>query len=163
MSIREYEMVLKAMADPTRVRILKLLEAGELCVCQVVAVLELSQGTISKHLSILKKAGLVKERQERKWVYYTLDGTERSLYAEKMVATLGDWLNDDPIVARDRKREALARKLGPVNICDRGMTLPSRQSRSCCPSPRKLRNNGSGRPRAELPRNVKGGIQGGKG
>jgi len=141
MSIREYEMVLKAMADPTRVRILKLLEAGEMCVCQVVAVLELSQGTISKHLSLLKMAGLVKERQEKKWVYYALDGPQDSLYAEKMVATLKGWLNDDPIVARDRKREALARELGPVNICDRGMTLPSRRSRSCCPPPRRFRND----------------------
>jgi len=140
MSIREYEMVLKAMADPTRVRILKILEAGELCVCQVVAVLELTQGTISKHLSLLKKAGLVKERQEKKWVYYALDGSGRSPYAGKMVATLKGWLNDDPIVSRDRKREGLARKLGPVNICDRGMTLPSRRSRPCHPSLRRFRD-----------------------
>lgn len=64
MSLREYEMAMKAAADPTRVRILKLLEKGEMCGCQIVAVLELSQSTVSKHLFLLKMAGLVKERKE---------------------------------------------------------------------------------------------------
>mgnify|MGYP001169996970 CR=1 FL=1 len=128
MSLREYEMVMKSVADPTRVRILKLLEAGEMCVCQIVAILELSQSTISKHLFLLKMAGLVKERQEKKWVHYALDGSEGVPYARKMLHTLKGWLNDDPVVARDRKREALAREIGPVEICDRGMTLPVRRS-----------------------------------
>ncbi len=137
MPIREYEMVLKAVGDPTRVRMLKLLEAGEMCVCQVVAVLELSQGTISKHLSLLKMAGLVKERQEKKWVYYALDGSAATPYARKMLGTIKGWLDDDPVVARDRKREALARELGPAEICGRGMTLPGRRAAACRPTARK--------------------------
>jgi DNA-binding transcriptional ArsR family regulator len=137
MSLREYEMVMKSVADPTRVRILKLLEAGEMCVCQVVAVLELSQSTVSKHLFLLKMAQLVKERQEKKWVHYSLDGSEGVPYARKMLNTLKSWLNDDPVIGRDRKREALARELGPANICDRGMTLPARRAAACCPAPRK--------------------------
>ena len=137
MSLREYELVLKSVADPTRVRILKLLEGGEMCVCQVIAVIELSQGTISKHLFLLKMAGLVKERQEKKWVHYSLDGSGGSSYARKMIATLKGWLNDDPVIVRDRKREALAREIGPVEICGRGMTLPSRRAASCCPAAQK--------------------------
>jgi DNA-binding transcriptional ArsR family regulator len=137
MSIREYEMVMKSVADPTRVRILKLLEAGEMCVCQVVAVLELSQPTISKHLFLLKMAGLVRERQEKKWVHYALAGSGGSPYARKMLASLKGWLNDDPVIGRDRKREALAREIGPVEICERGMTLPSRRAATCCPASRK--------------------------
>jgi ArsR family transcriptional regulator len=137
MSLREYEMVMKSVADPTRVRTLKLLEAGELCVCQIVAILELGQSTVSKHLFLLKMAGLVKERQEKKWVHYALDGSEGVPYARKMLHTLKGWLNDDPVVARDRKREALAREIGPVEICGRGMTLPSRRAAGCCPAPRK--------------------------
>ena len=138
MSLREYEMVLKSVADPTRVRILKLLEGGDMCVCQIIAVIELSQGTISKHLFLLKMAGLVKERQEKKWVHYSLDGSGGSPYARKMIATLKGWLNDDPVIVRDRKREALAREIGPVEICDRGMTLPSRRAASCCSSSGKV-------------------------
>ena len=136
MSLREYEMVMKSVADPTRVRILKLLEAGEMCVCQVVAVLELSQSTISKHLFLMKMAGLVRERQEKKWVHYSLGGSEGIPYARKMLAMLKGWLNDDPVIERDRKRDALAREIGPVGICERGMTLPARRAAACCPAPR---------------------------
>ncbi|MGA7106002.1 MAG: metalloregulator ArsR/SmtB family transcription factor [Candidatus Deferrimicrobiaceae bacterium] len=137
MSLREYEMVMKAVADPTRVRILKLLEAGEMCGCQIVAILELSQSTVSKHLFLLKMAGLVKERKEKKWVHYALARSGSSPYAGKMLNTLRGWLNDDPVVERDKKREALARELGPGYICERGMTLPSRRAAACCPAPRK--------------------------
>jgi DNA-binding transcriptional ArsR family regulator len=136
MSLRDYEMVMKSVADPTRVRILKLLETGEMCGCQIVAVLELSQSTVSKHLFLLKMAGLVKERKEKKWVHYALTRSGGSPYAGKMLTTLRGWLNDDPVVERDRKRETLARELGPAYICERGMTLPSRRA-ACCPAPRK--------------------------
>jgi DNA-binding transcriptional ArsR family regulator len=136
MPLREYEMVMKSVADPTRVRILKLLETGEMCVCQVVAVLELSQSTISKHLFLLRMAGFVRERQEKKWVHYALAEPGGSPYARKMLATLKGWLNDDPTVGRDRKRGALAREIGPVEICGRGMTLPARRAAACCPAPR---------------------------
>ena len=135
MSLRDYEMVMKAVADPTRVRILKLLEAGEMCVCQIVAVLELTQSTISKHLFLLRMAGLVKERQEKKWVHYSLDGSEEAPYAQRMLGALKGWLKDDPVIRRDRGREALARQLGPVEICERGMTLPKGRAAACCPAP----------------------------
>ena len=137
MSLREYEMVMKSVADPTRVRILKLLDGGELCVCQVVAVLELGQSTVSKHLFLLKMAGLVRERQEKKWVHYALDGSGGSPYARKMLAALKGWLEDDPVIGRDRRRETLARGIGPAKICERGMTLPARRAGACCPIPRK--------------------------
>ena len=127
MSLRDYELVMKSVADPTRVRILKLLEKGEMCVCQVIAILEFNQSTISKHLFLLKMARLVKERKEGKWVYYSLDGSGGSPYAGKMLLTLKGWLTDDPVIERDRKREAMARKMGPVEICGRGMTLPRRK------------------------------------
>jgi len=137
MALREYERVMKSVADPTRVRILKLLEGGEMCVCQIVSVLELSQSTVSKHLFLLKVAGLVKERQEKKWVHYSLDGSAGVPYARKMLSTLKGWLNDDPAIERDRRREALAREIGPAAICERGMTLPARRAAACCPAPRK--------------------------
>jgi DNA-binding transcriptional ArsR family regulator len=132
MSLRDYERVMKTVADPTRVRILKLLEKGEMCVCQVIAILEFNQSTISKHLFLLKMAGLVSERKQGKWVHYSLGGPDGSPYAKKMIKALRGWLNDDPIIERDRKREAVARAVGPIKICERGMTLP-RRSDACCP------------------------------
>ncbi len=132
MTLRAYEDVMKAVSDPTRVRILKILEGGELCVCQVIAVVGLGQSTISKHLFLLRAAGLIKDRKDRKWVHYSLDGKNGNPYAAEMLRNLREWLNDDPVVARDRERAALARNTGPAAICERGMTLPRRSGRRCC-------------------------------
>jgi DNA-binding transcriptional ArsR family regulator len=63
--------IFKALADDTRLRILGLLAAREMCVCEVMVALELTQPTASHHLGILENAGLVKKRKEGKWVFYT--------------------------------------------------------------------------------------------
>ena len=62
----------KALSDETRLRILKLLEEGELCVCHVTTVLGMGQSRISRHMGILKHAGLVRDRRAGKWVFYRL-------------------------------------------------------------------------------------------
>jgi ArsR family transcriptional regulator len=62
----------KALADENRIRILKLLMLRELCVCEVMVALGLTQPTTSHHLGILENAGLVKKRKEGKWVYYSV-------------------------------------------------------------------------------------------
>jgi len=62
----------KALADETRLRILKLLEVKEMCVCEVMAALDLTQPTTSHHLGILENAGLVKDRRHGKWVFYSI-------------------------------------------------------------------------------------------
>ena len=64
--------VFKAASDPCRLRILKLLKGGELCVCEIMTALKKPQSTTSHHLSILREAGLVKERRDGKWSYYRL-------------------------------------------------------------------------------------------
>lgn len=114
MSLRRYEAVMKAVADPTRVRILKMLEPGELCVCQIIAVLALSPSTVSKHLSLLKSAGLVNDRKEKKWVHYSLDRGSDDPCAAGILRELSGWLDRDPIIVRDRARLAEALKdVGP--------------------------------------------------
>jgi ArsR family transcriptional regulator len=127
MGMRKYEVVFKAAADPTRARILKILEGGELCVCQVIAVLSLGQSTVSKHLLLLRAAGLIRDRRDRKWVHYTLNRGSDSPYAARMLRNLRGWLNDDPVIANDRERAARARAIGPMVICERKMTLPARR------------------------------------
>ncbi len=62
----------KALADATRLRILKLLEVREMCVCEVMVALDLTQPTASHHLGLLENAGFVKGRKEGKWVFYSL-------------------------------------------------------------------------------------------
>ena len=68
--------VFKALSDETRLRILKLLEKGELCVCDIVAALDLIQPKVSFHLSTLKDAGLVRDRKEGKWIHYRFDESD---------------------------------------------------------------------------------------
>lgn len=127
MELRDYEVVVKAAADPTRVRILKILEGGEMCVCQVIAILSLGQSTVSKHLFLLRAAGLIKDRRDRKWVHYSLDRGSDSPYAGRMLRNLRGWLNEDPVIAEDRERAVMARAIGPMTICERNMTLPGRR------------------------------------
>lgn len=66
----------KALSDATRVRIIKLLEHGELCVCDIGAALGMIQPKVSFHLGVLKNAGLLKGRKQGKWVHYSLDESE---------------------------------------------------------------------------------------
>jgi len=64
--------LLKALADPTRLRIVTLLSRGELCVCHIQDALSLSQSNVSRHLRILRLAGIVIDRREGQWVHYRL-------------------------------------------------------------------------------------------
>lgn len=68
--------VFKALSDETRLRILKLLEQGELCVCDIVAALDMIQPKVSFHLAVLKEAGLIKDRKQGKWVHYSIDNAD---------------------------------------------------------------------------------------
>lgn len=69
-------MIFKALSEETRLRILKLLENGELCVCDITDVLNMSQPNISFHLGMLKEAGLIKDKREGRWMYYSLNGSD---------------------------------------------------------------------------------------
>ncbi len=64
--------IFKAVADPTRLKILKLLTGGELCICDIMIALKKPQSSVSHNLSILEDAGLIKERKNGKWCYYRL-------------------------------------------------------------------------------------------
>lgn len=64
--------IFKALADVNRLKIVKLLKEGELCACEITVALSNSQSTVSHHLSVLKNAGLIKERKEGKWSYFRI-------------------------------------------------------------------------------------------
>ncbi len=67
--------IIKALGDPTRLKIVYLLEHGELCVCEIMKALDKPQPTVSHHLNILKNAGLLKWRKEGVWIHYKLSNT----------------------------------------------------------------------------------------
>jgi DNA-binding transcriptional ArsR family regulator len=72
MTLRRLEAVFSGLADNTRLRILQLLAKEELCACEVMAALDLTQPTASHHLGILERSGLVVSRREGKWVFYRI-------------------------------------------------------------------------------------------
>ena len=105
------DLMFRAFSDPIRLRILSLIQPGELCVCDLVAVLKLPQPTISRHLSYLRRAGLVKVRQERSWNYYEL-APARSAFHIKLLECLGSCFRDVPEMSGDAVRARAVRKRG---------------------------------------------------
>jgi len=115
--LRDYEVVLKAAADPNRARVLKMLEGGELCVCQIVAVLGLSESTVSKHLSLLRGAGLVEERKRGRWAHCRLADSRANEYAKPVLSLVRRWLRDEPVVRTDAERVARIRQIPVEELC----------------------------------------------
>lgn len=74
--MQELLNLFKSLSDETRLRILKLLEHGELCVCDIVAALDMVQPKISFHLSVLKEAGFLKDRKQGRWIHYKIDDSD---------------------------------------------------------------------------------------
>ncbi|WP_319584138.1 metalloregulator ArsR/SmtB family transcription factor [uncultured Pseudodesulfovibrio sp.] len=73
---------LKGLGEPTRLRVLRLLDHGELCVCDLMAALDLPQSTVSRHMSFLRNGGWVDSCRKGKWVYYTLATPAGALQSE---------------------------------------------------------------------------------
>jgi len=110
--LKTYLKVMKALADGSRVKIVKMLQNREMCVCELQAALRLAQPSVSKHLKILEEAGLVESRKEGLWVNYRLPEAADSVYGLRMQAMLRDWLDDDPEI-----RE-LVRLAGTLDRCE---------------------------------------------
>ena len=93
--MNNFVKVMKALSDPNRVRIVKLLEHRTMCVCELKALLEVAQPTVSKHLRILENAGLVESFKDGLWVNYQLTNGSSSPYAASLLGNLRHWLTDD--------------------------------------------------------------------
>jgi ArsR family transcriptional regulator, arsenate/arsenite/antimonite-responsive transcriptional repressor len=112
--MRDFVKVMKALSEPNRVRIVKLLQRRMLCVCEIKEALGLAQSTASKHLKILEDAGLITYFKDGSWVNYRLADGARTPYVANLLANLRHWLEDDAEVA------ALVARLPEIkreNIC----------------------------------------------
>ena len=96
--------ITRALSDENRVRIVAALNGRELCVCQIIELLQLSPSTVSKHLSILRNARLLNGRKEGRWMYYSLDRDPK----RPMVVEAIDWVQasiaEDVRIRTDRER-----------------------------------------------------------
>ena len=94
--MKEFIKVMKAASDPTRVKILKMLQRRVMCVCEVQAALRTAQSTASKHLKILEDAGLITSFKDGTWVNYSLAGGSQSPYAASLIGNIKHWLDGEP-------------------------------------------------------------------
>lgn len=97
--MKAFVKVMKALSDPNRVKIVKLLQQKVMCVCELQGALGISQPSVSKHLKILEEAGLVDYQRDGLWVNYYLADGNRSPYAASLLGNIKHWLDDDPEVA----------------------------------------------------------------
>jgi ArsR family transcriptional regulator len=111
----------KALADPTRVRVLAALHEGKLCVCELSDALEVTQSTLSTHLQVIREADLVQTRKEGKWVYYALKPEAKRLL-KGVFGFFADGLEADKLLRRDANR--LLKRLAEREdgACCRGFT-----------------------------------------
>ena len=106
-SMEDLVSVFKALTDETRLKIIKLLEQGELCVCDIVAALNMQQSKVSFHLAVLKEAGFIQDRKDGKWTYYRIhDG---DVFRRMLVLTTLEKL-PERVMSDDLKRLAAFRK-----------------------------------------------------
>lgn len=84
--------ILKALADPKRLRIVDMLSCGELCACKILEEFHITQPTLSHDMKVLMEAGIVRKRPEGKWIYYSLDEENLRIFYEQ----LGGILRDTP-------------------------------------------------------------------
>lgn len=108
-SAADVTVCLKAVSDPTRLFMMKLVEADELCVCQFVEMFDMSQPAISQHLRKLKSAGLVTENRKGQWRFYSMN--QESVHAPLLQDILSHIEDTDPQLLALRAKEA------PVDCC----------------------------------------------
>jgi len=117
--MRDFMNVVRALADENRVRALMALRRRELCVCQIIELLELAPSTVSKHMAILKQARLVDSRKKGRWIYYRLADDDVPGEAREAVAWAARSLGDDAWIRRDDARLGQILKLEPEVLCKR--------------------------------------------
>ncbi len=104
MTIKQMAEIFKALSDPNRIRIIKMLQEKTLCVCEIREVIKLANSTVSEHLSILKKAGFIIEKKEGKWVNYLINPKPPDIETAGILSMLGFWADGDEVLRTDRIR-----------------------------------------------------------
>lgn len=110
----------RALADTTRWRIVRLVMDEALCVCELADILEMPPSSVSSHVQILRKAGLLESEKREKWTYFRIDGPYL-----KLIGDLGRFFKNDEVGVWERDEERAELRL-------------AEREKSCCPGPAKL-------------------------
>jgi len=114
--VEEKTKLFKALSDPNRLRILKMLQTKSLCVCEITDVLRLATSTVSKHLSILKSTGFIIETKDGKWVNYLINPRPSDARISSILSTLDFWISDDQMIISDKQK---VQKVDRNEVCSR--------------------------------------------
>ncbi len=109
--------IFKALSDESRVRALMAVAERELCACQIIELLELAPSTVSKHMSILKSAGLVRTRKEGRWMYFSLVDFNSVGRIGEIVRSIIEHLKNENMLKADRIRLREIMKEDLEEIC----------------------------------------------
>jgi len=115
--MREFMTITKALADENRARTIMFLRHGELCLCQIMDMLELAPSTVSKHMAVLQHAGLVEARKDGRWRYYRLPGKGAPALSKTAVAWVLRSLAEEQQTAEDDKRQKAVGKKDVNGLC----------------------------------------------
>ena len=121
MTMKVFIAITKALSDSHRIRALAALRGGELCVCQIIELLELAPSTVSKHMSILKQADLVESRKDGRWIYYRLpsqDNLKTMQWIMRVIANAPEILEDD-------------KRLKKITCADLGVMCKNQRNGKC--------------------------------
>jgi len=123
--MKELVKVLKAVADKNRLRIFKMLQHKKMCVCELAAALGITMPSVSRHLSLMKDAGLIEDERDGMWTNYMLCREKVNKYAPVLQGRLKEWINDDEGIKKmlkkteTLKREELCVKVNPLPMAEK--------------------------------------------
>jgi len=100
--LNDVTKVFKALSDSNRIRIIEMITDKAMCVCEITSILGLATSTVSKHLSILRDAGIIEDEKDGKWVNYRLKSPAANEYVQHLLFLMKNWVRDIEIVEQDR-------------------------------------------------------------
>jgi len=111
--------VFKALADPTRLRVMLLLLRRELCVCEIMFVLDMEQSRVSHHMRILRQAGIVEDIRQGRWIIYRISAQARPFVEDLSAGALRERIEGSPETAQDvRKLDTAIRQDIRARVCE---------------------------------------------
>lgn len=114
--LKQQSGLFKALSDPNRLRIIKMLQVKPLCVCEITEILGLAASTVSNHLNILKKAGFIEDYKEGKWINYSLTKNINKPEISSLMTAMHFMLEEDNDIKNDRIKTGLVNR---IDICKR--------------------------------------------
>lgn len=119
--MRDFLFIARALSDEARVRALMAVKDGELCLCQLVHLLQLAPSTVSKYMSLLVQAGLVEFRKEGRWRFYSLPSGQAPAAVRQALRWMVSVLNEEPVITGDAEnvRKSRRKSLEEFSACYR--------------------------------------------